>query len=118
MIARNRWTRVLAASLLAGAMSVAGAATKGNAAAGATRSKPCASCHGAGGDKTVDGQYPRLAGQYADYLLRALLEYQNGHRQNAIMAGFVKELTTQDLADLAAFYAAQKGQLEDLSHLK
>lgn len=114
----NRRAQLLAAVMLAGSMSMAVAAEKGNAAAGATKSKPCAACHGAEGDKTIDGQYPRLAGQYADYLLRSLHEYKNGHRDNAIMAGFVKELTAQDLADLAAFYAAQNGQLEDLSHLK
>ncbi len=100
------------------ATTSASAATDGNAAAGAAKSKPCAACHGIDGDQTIDGQYPRIGGQYADYLLRAMQDYQNGRRDNAIMAGFVKELSTQDLADLAAFYAAQSGRLEDLSHLK
>ena len=104
--------------LLIGGLSTATARDDGNAAAGATKSKPCSACHGTDGDKTIDGQYPRIAGQYADYLLRSLLEYKNGRRDNAIMAGFVKELSDQDLADLAAFYAAQTGTLEDLSHLK
>ena len=114
----NRSTRALFAVSLLGAVSMAMGATPGNPSAGATKSKPCASCHGADGNKTIDGQYPRIAGQYADYLLRSMQEYKNGRRDNAIMAGFVKELSNQDLADLAAFYSTQKGQLVDLSHLK
>ncbi len=114
----NRLTRALFAVALLGAVAIATAGTAGDPSAGATKSKPCASCHGPDGDKTLDGQYPRIAGQYADYLLRSMQEYRNGRRDNAIMAGFVKELSDQDLADLAAFYAAQKGQLGDLSHLK
>lgn len=118
MIAKLRLSSVLGGLLLLSAASGAIAATKGNAASGAAKSKTCAACHGANGDITVDGQYPRIAGQYADYLVRALQEYKNGHRENAIMAGFVKELSTQDLADLAEFYAAQGGRLKDLSHIK
>ena len=119
MIVINRMAKVLGALLLVGALSTtAAAATSGNAAAGAAKSRPCAACHGMDGDQTIDGQYPRLAGPYADYLLHALQQYKNGRRDNAIMAGFVKDLSTQDMADLAAFYAAQAGRLEDLSHLK
>ena len=118
MTGMKRFAKVLVAGLLVGAVSIATAAPKGNAAAGATKSKPCAACHGVDGDKTIDGQYPRIAGQYADYLLRSMEEYKNGRRDNAIMAGFVKDLSTQDLADLAAFYESKGGRLEDLSHLK
>jgi len=117
----SKWklsSRALFAVALLGAMSMAMGATQGDRSAGATKSRPCAACHGADGNKTIDGQYPRIAGQYADYLLRSMQEYKNGRRDNAIMAGFVKELNTQDLADLAAFYSTQKGQLVDLSHLK
>lgn len=114
----NRINQAVATVLMLGAIATANAAGKGDAKAGATKSKPCASCHGVDGNKPLDPQYPRLAGQYPDYLLRSMQEYRNGRRENAIMAGFVKDLTDQDLADLAAFYAGQKGELEDLSHLK
>lgn len=90
----------------------------GNAADGEKKSQTCQACHGKTGNETVDGQYPKLAGQYADYLERALRDYKTGARQNAIMAGLLQTLTDQDIADLAAFYAAQKGDLEDLSHLE
>jgi len=90
----------------------------GDPVAGKSKAQPCQACHGADGDKTIDPQYPRLAGQYEDYLAKALRDYQTGARKNAIMAGFAATLSAQDIADLAAYYAAQQGALEDLSHLE
>ena len=89
-----------------------------DAEAGKTKSQPCAACHGPTGNESVDPTYPRLAGQYADYLAKALRDYKTGARKNAIMAGFATTLSEQDIEDLAAFFASQKGELEDLSHLK
>ena len=110
-------TRTLALAFIAlGLASTAHA--DGSAEAGKQKSQPCAACHGADGDKTLDAQYPRLAGQYADYLARALHEYKNGERKNAIMSGFATTLSDQDIADLSAYYAAQQGELKDLSHYK
>ena len=106
---------LLAASL---ALPMAASAQKGNVEAGKQKSQVCQACHGPDGNGTGDDQYPRLAGQYADYLLKSLKDYKSGARNNAIMAGFVATLSEQDMADLAAFYAAQEGPLRDLSHLK
>lgn len=75
--------------------------------------QPCQSCHGADGNATQP-IYPRLAGQYADYLARALTEYRDGDRVNPIMAAFVEKLSDQDIRDLAAYYSAMPGQLVDL----
>ena len=108
----------LYAALLMCASCVVSAAPEGHPATGQKLSQPCQACHGADGDKTVDPQYPRLAGQYADYLSKALRDYQTGARKNAIMAGFAATLSEQDIADLAAFYSTQTGSLTDLSHLK
>jgi cytochrome c553 len=113
MIVRN----VILPALLALASGTAFAAAP-DAAAGQTKAQPCAACHGPTGNESVDPTYPRLAGQYADYLAKALRDYKTGARKNAIMAGFATTLSEQDIADLAAFFAAQKGELEDLSHLK
>jgi cytochrome c553 len=99
-------------------LPLAAVAAEGNVEAGRTKAAPCQACHGADGDKTLDPQYPKLAGQHADYLAKSLRDYQLGARANAIMQGFAKPLSEQDIADLAAFYAAQPGSLEDLSHLK
>ncbi|GAB2503044.1 c-type cytochrome [Arenimonas alkanexedens] len=87
----------------------------GNIAAGQEKSKTCASCHGPTGNESLDDTYPRLAGQHADYLVRALQEYRSGQRKNAIMAGFAGGLSDEDINDLSAFYGSQAGDLHDLS---
>lgn len=94
------------------------AAAKGSVEAGQAKSQVCQACHGTDGNGTGDGQYPRIAGQYADYLAKSLRDYRSGERNNAIMAGFAATLSDADIDNLAAFYAAQKGPLTDLSHHK
>jgi cytochrome c553 len=88
-------------------------AAKGDAAAGQEKSKLCEACHGADG-KSVDPSYPNLAGQYGSYLQKALKDYRSGRRSNPVMAGMAGPLSDQDIEDLAAWYASQKG-LRDLS---
>ncbi|MCC6757002.1 MAG: c-type cytochrome, partial [Arenimonas sp.] len=78
----------LAAFVLAGQASAMG--VKGNAAAGKQKAVVCAACHGADGNKTLDNTYPKLAGQYPDYLLKVLKDYKSGKRNNAVMAGQVQ----------------------------
>lgn len=75
----------------------------------------CASCHGRDGRTPVDPSYPILAGQYPDYLLKALQDYHSGARKNAIMAAISKPLTRTDMRNLAAYFAALPGPL---SHRK
>ncbi|MGH8042161.1 MAG: c-type cytochrome [Rudaea sp.] len=77
--------------------------------------KTCAACHGADGNSTAP-IYPRLAGQYHDYLARALREYKSGERQNAIMSGFAKTLSDAEIDALARYFAVMPGKLDDLSH--
>src|SRR3989442_160627 len=77
----------------------------GNPDDGKQKATPCGACHGATGDKTIDGQYPRLAGQYADYLAKALRDYKSGARKNPVMTGFATTLNDQDVEDLAAYYS-------------
>ncbi len=86
----------------------------GNVAAGKQKSAACAACHGPDGNATADGQYPRLAGQYADYIAQALHEYKNGQRGNAIMVGMAAPLSEEDIDNLAAYYASLPGKLSDL----
>ena len=91
------------------------AAPTGNAAAGKTKAQVCAACHGADGNKTLDGSYPKLAGQYPDYLSKALHEYKSGKRKNPIMGGQTQGLTEQEIANLAAYYGSLKSEIHDLS---
>ena len=72
----------------------------------------CAACHGKDGNTPIDPSYPKLAGQSADYLFEALVDYKNESRKNAIMGGQAKALTRAEMADLAAFYASLPGQLK------
>jgi cytochrome c553 len=93
---------------LAAAPLAAPAAPTGNAEAGKAKSTTCAACHGEDGNSKT-GEFPRLAGQHADYLYNALTHYRAGKRKNPIMAGFAATLKPQDMADLAAYFSSQKG---------
>lgn len=70
----------------------------------------CASCHGVAGESVSDN-WPSLAGQRTNYTYKMLLDYQSGLRHEnetaSIMKAEAELLTKQDMADLAAFYAAQ-----------
>jgi len=74
----------------------------------AIATEKCQACHGADGNST-DPQYPRLTGQYADYLVKALADYQSGARSNPIMSGFAQGLSKQDRKDVAAWFSNQPG---------
>jgi cytochrome c553 len=82
---------------------------------GKTKVATCVACHGQDGN-AVDPQYPRLAGQYADYLARALHEYKDGDRDNAIMKGFAATLSDQDIEDVTAYFSSMPTKLEGLEH--
>ena len=113
----NKSTALAALVLLASAPAFA-AGPVGNVAAGQEKSKTCASCHGPTGNESLDPTYPKLAGQYPEYLAKSLRDYRSGERNNAIMAGMAAALTDEDIDDLSAFYAAQEGDLHDLSDVK
>ncbi|HVF64654.1 MAG TPA: cytochrome c [Casimicrobiaceae bacterium] len=79
--------------------------------AGAAKAKEvCAACHGLDGN-SPQPDFPKLGGQYADFLAKALRDYKTGARKNPIMQGFAAALTRQDIDNLAAYYAAQPSQL-------
>ena len=82
----------------------------GDIDAGKAKPAPCAACHGADGNSPTTA-FPILAGQYQDYLMRAMEDYQTGKRNNPIMTGFAAPLTEQDRADLAAYFSSQKSSL-------
>lgn len=97
---------LVAAALLA--LSIPAAASSGDADAGRKKSAPCAACHGQNGI-SASPEFPNLAGQYPDYLERALAHYKNGKRKNPIMTAQVANLSPKDMMDLAAFFSSQKG---------
>lgn len=73
--------------------------------------KQCVACHGEDGNSPTPN-FPRIAGQHADYMVHALMSYKNGDRKNAIMAGIVAALSEEEMKNVAAFYAAQTGLSE------
>ena len=96
--------RYLLVAVLFGAVAAAGAA---DMKAGEAKAKEvCQACHGLDGNSPTP-DYPKLGGQRLDYLAKALRDYKSGARKNAIMAGFTGTLSAQDIANLAAYYAAQ-----------
>ena len=86
----------------------AGAVWAGDPVAGKEKAAVCGACHGVDGNSQVP-DFPRLAGQHEDYLVRALLDYKSGQRKNPIMAGQVANLEKTDMLDLAAWFSSQSG---------
>jgi cytochrome c553 len=83
-------------------------------AKGKATGQSCVDCHGPDGNAPIDASYPKLGGQYADYLAHALQQYRKGERQHALMTPQATALGDQDIADLAAFFASRPTQLRDL----
>jgi cytochrome c553 len=98
---------VLLALAFAGNAAAAGDAARGQAKA----SQVCAACHGADGAKPAAPENPILAGQYGDYLVKALTDYKSGKRANPIMKAFAGQLSKQDIEDVAAWFSSQKSSL-------
>jgi cytochrome c553 len=109
----TRTARALSASAaLLALLSMSPAVSAADRAAGQAKADAvCAACHGKDGNTPVDPSYPKLAGQYSDFLVRALSDYKSGARKNAIMAGQVQALSKADIENLAAFYASLPGSL-------
>lgn len=94
--------------ILAAAMALSATASAADPVAGKEKAKACAACHGENGVSQAP-DFPKLAGQHQDYLVRALNDYKSGARKNAIMAGQVANLKREDIADLAAYYSSLQG---------
>ena len=80
----------------------------GDAGAGKAKAGVCAGCHGANGQGS--GTNPALAGKSEEQIVQALKDYKSGKRANAVMKPFASSLGEQDMANLAAYFAAMKGK--------
>ena len=89
-------------------LGLSGPTLAGDPVRGKEKSLSCQACHGPDGNSPVP-MFPIIAGQHQDYLLYSMLSYKTGERTNPIMVAIVQPLSEQDLADLAAYYARQKG---------
>lgn len=97
------------------------------AATGAGRANPaalaliekggCKSCHGDNFNKPIDPAYPKLGGQYADYLFVALKAYKAEPtsvvgRSNAVMGGIAKQFSVAELKIISDYLGSQPGELK------
>ncbi|HWR79796.1 MAG TPA: c-type cytochrome [Pseudomonas sp.] len=78
----------------------------GDAAAGQAKVAVCAGCHAADGNSAVPN-FPKLAGQGERYLLKQLQDIKAGDRQVVEMTGILTNVSEQDMADMAAYFASQ-----------
>lgn len=101
---------------------------KGDIAAGkvlastrGTTGQSCVDCHGAEGNAPIDASYPKLGGQYHDYIEHSLQAYRSGDRSGSpttdLMAGQAKDLTDQQIANLGAYFGSVHTELRDLRNV-
>ena len=96
--------RAIASLLILGSVQ---ALAKGDADAGQAKSAICAACHGIDGNSAVPN-WPKLAGQHEQYLIRQIQLIKSGARMVPEMAGITPTLSDQDILDLSAYFAAQE----------
>ncbi len=105
---------VVSAALLA-ALSSTVVLAQGNVQAGQEKAATCAACHGASGNDSVLPNVPKLGGQGERYLVKQLHEIKADLRKVPLMTPIVANLSEQDMADLAAYFAslqAPRGAVE------
>ena len=78
----------------------------GDAAAGKEKSTNCSSCHGANGEGS-GAPNTKIAGMNVGDFKKAMQAYKSGERKHAMMEMFAKQLSDQDVEDLAAYYAGK-----------
>lgn len=107
-------TMRLRALISAAAVAALAAANAGAADIEAGKKKVqevCAACHGIDGGQPTTPEYPKLSGQYPDYLAKALRDYKSGARKNPVMSAMAAGLTPKDIDNVSAYFASQAGPL-------
>ena len=80
-------------------------AAGGDVKAGRQKALQCQACHGLDGQAKLP-EAPNLAGQSDIYLVKTLNDYRSGARRHDMMSLVARNLKDEDIADLAAYYAA------------
>ena len=100
------------ASLLIALLAFVSSSAQAGAGAAPQKAEVCAACHGADFNTPISEDIPRLAGQYPDYLARAMTDYKSGARKNALMNGQAEGLSAQDIEELSAYIGSLSGKLK------
>ena len=99
------------ALVMMAALPAAASGAQGSIEAGQSKSVQCAACHGVDGN-SLNPEWPSLAGQNADYLVRMLKAFKSGDRSNVLMNSQAVALGDQDMLDLGAYFASRPRQLK------
>jgi cytochrome c553 len=97
---RTAFPLLLAAVLLAGPSQAAG-----DPKSGRKKALTCQTCHGLDGLSRLP-EAPHLSGQIEGYLVKALVDYKSGARNNEMMSLIAAQLSDADIADLAAYFSS------------
>ncbi|MFJ1211937.1 c-type cytochrome [Burkholderia pyrrocinia] len=122
-VERSRAARALVRAVVAGsfgALCVVAHAADPAARVHELTTTRCAACHGVDGNSNVD-IYPRLAGQYPQYLYKQLTQFKGGPgiaplRHSAVMQAMVEDLSDEDMRALGDYYSAQKPAQGESQH--
>jgi len=93
-------------ALLTSLLFISTSAIAADAAAGKTKSAVCSACHGPAG-VSANPMWPNLAGQKDQYLAKQIKAFRDGDRKDPMMSPMAMGLSDDDIANLAAYYAAQ-----------
>lgn len=98
-------TRLIFALILMCSLAAGSLQAGGDVARGQELSVDCVDCHG--DDGMGDDEFPALAGLDEAEHVAALKAYASGERvdESEMMGDIASELSEQDMADIAAYYA-------------
>ena len=97
---------IRAAVILAAAFLFSNTAlASGDPAEGRKKALQCQTCHGLDGVAKIP-EAPHIGGQNEFYLIKSLRAYKDGLRKDDMMSIVVTDLSDDDIANLAAYYAS------------
>lgn len=99
-------------AVAAGIMAAADRVEAEDAPVGRQKALQCQACHGLDGLAKIPGA-PHIGGQVKEYLVKSMRDYKTGARKDEVMAVVVRQLSEQDMEDLAAYYAGIGRQAKD-----
>ncbi|CCE22811.1 c-type cytochrome [Methylotuvimicrobium alcaliphilum] len=102
----NFYNSIMLSTLcLFGTLIFAASAIAADVKAGEKKASACTNCHGLNGI-SVDAQFPVLAGQRPEYIVKQLKAFKSGSRQGPIMKNMAQGLSDEDMTDLAAYFSS------------
>ncbi len=100
-----RLANLFAGLAVAAVVAANSAQAGGDPAAGREKAKVCRTCHGMDGVGKLPN-VPNIGGESDFYLTKQLKAFRKGDRRDEQMAIIARDLSDQDIADLAAYYAS------------